>query len=406
MSSSDHNSLFAIGLQEPSYKTLSLAKMMVLILSLLLLIAGSCRYLVNQSEAKNLQQRTKASLKRSVISVRPKTGEASHKLTLPASLRGNTETQLYARGNGYLKAWHKTIGDSVKKGELLAEIDIPELEQELAQARVAIDQIQVRLQLAHTTLKRWTQLKNSDSVIQQEYDEKRSAAFQAEADLAAAKVNLKRLEKLDAYRHITAPFAGVITRRSVDIGSLINVGSQELFALTQIDPLRLSVWIPQAYADEVATGQKVSVRILESHDKSYTANIDHIAGALDPVNRTRQVDITLTNPDGKLLPGAYVEVSIKVLNKANPLIVPANTLVVDNEGTHVVAIDGDKRINFRKVKLGHDFGREVEIVEGIHSTDILVASPSDLLVEGETVSIVENLGKDSAKSLNNKTIKS
>lgn len=346
--------------------------------------------MINRSEAESLRQRTEASLSRSVIAVRSKPGEVSRKIVLPAGLRGNTETQLYARSNGYLSAWHKTIGDQVKKGELLAVIDVPELEQELAQAHAAAAQIKVRLELARSTLKRWTLLKDTDSVIQQEFDEKRSAVLQAEADLAAAQVNVKRLEKVEDYRRIVAPFSGVITRRSVDVGSLINAGSQELFALTQIDPLRLTVWVPQAYADDVKVGQDVAVRPADAQGKSVSARVEHVAGALDPVNRSRQVDISLPNKDGKLLPGSYVEISINVVgSKASPLVVPANVLVIDQAGTHVVIVDAEKRIAFRPVKLGRDFGREVEVLEGMGPSDVLVASPSDLLVEGETVSVVE-----------------
>jgi len=309
-------------------------------------------------------------------------------------LRGNTETQLYARSNGYLSAWHKTIGDQVKKGELLAVIDVPELEQELAQAHAAAAQIKVRLELARSTLKRWTLLKDTDSVIQQEFDEKRSAVLQAEADLAAAHVNVKRLEKVEDYRRIVAPFSGVITRRSVDVGSLINAGSQELFALTQIDPLRLSVWVPQVYSNDVNAGQEVTVRLIEDKGKTIAAHVEHIAGALDPINRSRQVDITLPNKGGKLLPGSYVEILINVVgSKVSPLVVPVNVLVVDQAGTHVVIVDGEKRIAFRPVKLGRDFGREVEILDGVESNDVLVANPSDLLVEGETVSVVETQQK-------------
>lgn len=390
---------FASNHSENPQRTLIVVKVLGFFLLIALLGAGFWRYGLNQSEAKSIQQRTSANLQRTVIAVHSKPGEKSRKLVLPASLRGNAETQLFSRSNGYLSAWHKTIGDQVKKGDLLAEIDIPELEQELAQARAVIGQIKVRLELARSTLKRWTLLKESDSVIQQEYDEKRSAVLQAEADLTTAEVNLKRLEKINDYRHIVAPFSGVITRRSVDVGSLINAGNQELFAITQIDPLRLTVWIPQVYADDVKSGQEVNIRIIEAHNKTVTAHIDHIAGALDPVTRARQVDIALTNNEGKLLPGSYVEVSINVVgNKANPIVVPANTLVIDHAGTHVVIVDAEKHISFRPVKLGRDFGREVEIIEGLTPNDVLVASPSDLLVEGEVVGVVEAKVKEEGKA--------
>jgi len=368
---------FALSSVENPHRTLIVVKRLGIGLLFFLLLAGGLRLGHNQVEADNLRQSNLDSLSRSVIAVRSRPGEASRKIVLPASLRGNTETQLYARSNGYLSAWHKTIGDKVKKGELLAVIDVPELEQELAQAHAAVAQINVRLELARSTLKRLTLLKESDSVIQQEFDEKRSAVLQAEADLAAADVNVKRLEKVEGYRRIVAPFSGVITRRTVDVGSLITAGTQELFALTQIDPLRLTVWVPQVYADDVKVGQEVAIRPVEAQDKTVAARIEHVSGALDPINRSRQVDVTLPNSDGKLLPGSYVEISINVVGEVSSLVVPANVLVVDQAGTHVVIVDAENRIAFRPVKLGRDFGREVEVLEGMGSSDVLVASPSD-----------------------------
>ena len=381
--------IFASPSTDNPHRTLSVVKRIGFGLLIFFLLAGGWRLRFNQVEAESLRQRNVAGLTRGVIAVHSRPGEASRKIVLPASLRGGTETQIYARTNGYLSTWHKTIGDQVKKGELLAVIDVPELEQELAQAHAAIAQIKVRLELARTTLKRWTQLKDTDSAIQQEYDEKRSAVLQAEADLAAAEVNAKRLEKVESYRRIVAPFSGVITRRTVDVGSLINTGTQELFALTQTDPLRLTVWVPQVYADDVKVGQEVTVRRIEARDQTVAAHVEHVAGALDPVNRSRQVDITLPNSDGKLLPGSYVEASITVAGKISPLVVPVNVLVVNQEGTHVVVVDAEKRVSFRPVTLGRDFGREIEILDGISADDVLVASPSDLLVEGEKVTVVE-----------------
>lgn len=364
---------------------------------LLLLAGGGWRYAVNQSEAQTLQEQTIASLRRSVIAVHPEPGKTSRKLVLPASLKGYSETQVFARTNGYLKAWYKTIGDKVEKGELLAEIDVPELEHELAQGRAVLAQVKARRELARSTWERWNQLSLTDGAPRQEVDEKHAAFLQAEADLAAAAANVKRLENIENYRRVIAPFDGVITRRGVDVGSLIGTGSQELFALTQTDPLRLSVWVPQTYADEIKAGQTVSVRLLEAQGKPLSARIEHVAGALDPLTRSRLAEISLPNADGKLLPGAYLEIAINVAVNASPLVVPANVLVMDKEGAHVVIVDGKGKIDLRPVKIGRDFGREVEILEGIALNDVLVASPSDLLTPGETVSVVEAEGKPNEK---------
>jgi multidrug efflux system membrane fusion protein len=395
--SSQLSPTFALPPTDRPRRTLARAGAAASLLLLLLLAGGGWRYEVNQSEAKTLRDNTLANLRRSVIAVHPEPGKTSRKLVLPASLKGYSETQVFARTNGYLKAWYKTIGETVKKGDLLAEIDVPELEHELAQGRAALAQVKARRELARSTWERWNQLLQTDGAPRQEVDEKHAAFLQAEADVAAAAANVKRLENIENYRRVVAPFDGVITRRGVDVGSLIGTGTQELFALTQTDPLRLSVWVPQTYADEIKAGQTVSVRPLEAQGRPLSARIEHVAGALDPLTRSRLAEISLPNPDGKLLPGAYLEIAIDVAVNASPLVVPANVLVMDREGAHVVIVDGEGRIDLRPVKIGRDFGREVEILEGIAMNDVLVASPSDLLTQGETVSVVEAKGKPKEK---------
>jgi multidrug efflux system membrane fusion protein len=394
---SSQPSTFATPSPESAQRTLIFAKRIGFAILFSLLLAGGYRLALNQREAESLRQRTAASLQRNVIAVHPRAAEASRRIALPASLHGHVETPIFARSSGYLSAWHKTIGDRVKKGDLLATIDVPELEQELAQARAVRKQAKTRLDLANSTLERWELLHRTDSAPQQEYEEKRSAALQAQADLDAADANVKRLEQLAGFRRIVAPFDGVISRRSVEVGNLIASGTQELFALTQTDPLRLTVRVPQVYADAVEIGQEVEVRFPESQGKTVTARVDHAAGALDPVTRSRQLDITLPNPDGKLLPGAYVEVALDLPNKTRTLIVPANVLVIKPDGPYIVTVDNGSRIAFRPVKLGRDFGREIEVLEGIGADDVLVASPSDLLIEGETVTAMALQKKDESK---------
>ncbi|MCQ8181645.1 efflux RND transporter periplasmic adaptor subunit [Methylomonas sp. SURF-1] len=379
--------------------TLKQTKRAGLVLLGLLLSGAALRLAANQRHDVQLQQTTAEALQRNVIVARPRVGDSARKLTLPATLRGYTETQIFARANGYLKKWHKTIGDTVKQGDLLAEIDVPELEHELAQGRATLAQVKAKAELARTTLQRWSQLNETDGAPLQEFEEKRAAFMQAEADVAATVANVKRLENIEGYRRVVAPFNGVITRRSVDVGALISAGTQELFALTQTDPLRLNVWVPQAYADEIKTGQSVSVRLPDKEDsKPLNARVERVAGALDTATRSRQAEIVLANNDAKLLPGSYVEISISVPSKAPALVAPANTLVIDQAGTHVVVVGNDKKIGFKPVKLGRDLGKEVEIVDGLSADDLLVASPSDLLIEGETVGIVETAPKTAEKA--------
>lgn len=351
----------------------------------LLLAGGGLRLALEHQDARALEQRTATSLTRTVSTVIARPGDGQRNVTLPATLKGRSEITLLARSGGYLTAWHKTIGERVRKGELLATIEAPEQDQELAQARATRDQVKARVELTRDTLKRWEHLSSLDSVAKQDLDEKRSAATQARADLAAVDANVRRLEQLKSFRRILSPLDGVVTRRSVEVGDLIAANGKELFALAQTDPLRLTLWIPQVYASEIAEGQEVTLRIPESPGRKLTAKVAHAAGALDPVTRTRQVELALPNPDGKLLPGTYGEVSFKLSSTAKALLVPTSTLVTGQDGTRVVTVGKDNTVSFQNVTVGRDLGRDIEILSGLKSGDVLVSSPSDLLADGETV---------------------
>lgn len=351
----------------------------------LLLAGGGLRLALEHRDARALEQRTATSLTRTVSTVIARPGDGQRNVTLPATLKGRSEITLLARSGGYLTAWHKTIGERVRKGELLATIEAPEQDQELAQARATRDQVKARVELTRDTLKRWEHLSSLDSVTKQDLDEKRSAATQARADLAAVDANVRRLEQLKSFRRILSPLDGVVTRRSVEVGDLIAANGKELFALAQTDPLRLTLWIPQVYASEITEGQEVTLRIPESPGKKLTAKVAHAAGALDPVTRTRQVELELPNPDGKLLPGTYGEVSFKLSSTAKALLVPTSTLVTGQDGTRVVTVGKDNTVSFQNVTVGRDLGRDIEILSGLKSGDVLVSSPSDLLADGETV---------------------
>ncbi|HMW47519.1 MAG TPA: efflux RND transporter periplasmic adaptor subunit, partial [Cellvibrionaceae bacterium] len=310
-------------------------------------------------------------------------------LALPTTLRGNNESIIYARSTGYVAAWHKGIGDAVQKGDLLAVLDAPEQDQELAQARAQREQIAARADFAKQTLARWETLQVRSALSEQDLAEKRSTLRQVNADLAAADANVKRLEQLQKFRHITAPFNGVLTRCSVEVGDLIANTGKELFAITQIDPLRLTVWVPQAYAANLQLGAQVNVNIAEYPGAKLTATIERIAGGIDPATRARQVDLVLKNPRASLLPGAYAEVSIQLKSDVKTLIAPAASLIVSDQTQRVAIVDEQQKIRFQTVKLGRDLGRDVEILEGISPSDNLVVSPPDQLVAGEQVKTLD-----------------
>jgi len=353
---------------------------------ILLLIAAAVRIVLNVNDARALQEYTAKTLERNVLVTSAKAGELQRTLALPTTLRGNTEAVIYARTSGYLAAWYKGIGDQVKKGDLLATIDAPEQTQELIQSRAQREQIAARADFAEQTLARWEQLQQRQSAIsQQDLAEKRSAVRQAKADLDAANANVKRLEQLESFRRIVAPFSGILTRRSIEVGDLIASGGKELFAITQTDPLRLTIWVSQAYADDLKIGAPVTVSLREQAGAKLKASIERIAGGIDPDTRARQVDLILPNPGAKILPGVYAEVNIQLTSGIKALVVPAAVLIITDQTPRVAVVEKDNRIAYRTVKLGRDLGRDVEILDGLNADDVLVVSPSDQLVEGELV---------------------
>ncbi|MCR6654192.1 MAG: efflux RND transporter periplasmic adaptor subunit [Cellvibrionaceae bacterium] len=365
-----------------------LLKPALFLLALILVAAAGTRAWYNWRADQALSSYTQALSQRTVLITQAKPGALAQQVRLPTSLRGDTEAAVYARSTGYLSAWHKGIGDRVEKDELLATIDAPEQEQELAQANAQRQQAEARLALARQTLDRWEKLgAQSGAVTQQDLAEKRSHVQQAEADLAAADANARRLEQQQEFRRITAPFAGVITRRNIEVGDLIRNAGQPLFSIAAVDPLRLTVWIPQSYAHHIQVGQEVNVLLKEQPGADIKARVERLAGGLDPQTRARQADLTLPNPRGTLLPGAYAEIQFTLTNPTTALLVPPSVLLINAQGPQVVVLDKENRVEFRPVKLGRDLGREVEVLAGITAADRLVVSPSDQLRNGEVVEV-------------------
>lgn len=381
-----------LNLSKPS-STIRRMGFIALVLFLILLIGAGLRTYSKVREAKLLAARTAGNAIRSVQTVQARLGDPKRNITLSGTLKGHVEAPIYARANGYIQAWFKGIGEPVKKGELLAVIDAPESEQELQQARANGDQIRARLELAQSTLHRWEGLRQRDAVSQQELDERRAAVQQAQADLSAADANVKRLQQLQEFRRVTAPFSGIVVRRNVDVGALIGAGNngtnRELFYLAQIDPLRIDIAVPQNYSSAVNVGQEVNVQLLERPGATYKGSIVRTAGAIDSTTRSMQIEVSLPNPDGKLLPGSYVEVNLPLTNPGKNLLVPVAALQFRQEGPRVAVVNGEEqgeqRIAIHQVKLGRDLGRFVEVLNGVTPNDHIVLNPHDAIEESELV---------------------
>jgi RND family efflux transporter MFP subunit len=329
------------------------------------------------------------------------TGADNQPLTLPGTLQGIIESPIYARSSGYVLRWNKDIGARVAKGEVLAEIDTPEVDQQLSQATAAREQAASSLDLAKTSAERWVALRKKDAVTQQELNERTSAFTQAQANLAAADANMKRLQKLEGFKQVRAPFAGVVTHRNIDVGDLIDAGNggagRALFTLAQVDPLRVYVYIPQAYSQRIKVGDQVSVTQGELPGQVFKGTVARTAGAIDVATRTLQIEINLPNHDDKLLAGAYVQVALPISGSSHVLTVPANVLLFRKEGTRIAVVGIDGRIKLHTVAIGHDLGNSLEILNGIEPTDNLVLNPADSLADNDLVMLARDKPAETKK---------
>ena len=362
----------------------------ITVIVLILLALGAGRTVFSRiANAKALETGTAERAIQYVKTTVAKGSDASQTIALPGTLQGQVQSPISARSSGYLKRWTKDIGAKVEKGELLAEIETPEIDQQLSQAVAARQQAAASLELAKSTLARWDGLRQKDVVSQQELDERRSASTQAVANVAAADANVQRLRQTEGFKRIVAPFAGVITRRNVDVGDLIDAGGgtgRTLFVLTQVDPLRVYVNVPQSYAQLIKPGQKVVVTQSELRGQRFEGTVARTGASLDASTRTMQVEIALPNKDGTLLPGAYVQVQLPLQSNAQ-MAVPANTLLIRAEGIRVAIVDPQGIVKLRPVKIGRNLGETVEVLDGVKPGDALVLNPTDSIAGGDKVSV-------------------
>ncbi len=338
---------------------------------------------------RDLRTTTEANLRTYVNTITVARNQDAETILLPGTLQGFIESPIYARTSGYVLKWERDIGARVAKGELLAELDTPEVDQQLAQAVATRAQVASSLELARTSAERWESLRARDAVSQQELDERRSAYVQAKANLEAAEANVRRLQELEGFKRITAPYAGLVTRRNVDVGDLVDAGSnggnaRALFTMAQTDPLRVYVYVPQSEASRVKVGQTVSINQSEMPGRLFGGTISNTAGAIDTSTRTLQIEVHLPNRDGQLLPGAFVQVELPIGDNRN-LVVPSNTLLFRPDGVKVAIVTPQGKIRLQPVKVGRDFGQSIEILSGVTIGDQLTLNPADSLAEGDEV---------------------
>jgi membrane fusion protein, multidrug efflux system len=370
-----------------------LAKMLIGAVLLILIVAGIFTFLNRRSDTDALAKETEAVAVPTVAVVKPQSEASKDELILPGNLQAFEESPIFARTNGYLVRWTKDIGSKVQKGELLAVIDTPEVDQELSQARAARDQVKSALGLAKISADRWANLRKSDSVSQQEADQQASNYQQAEANLAASDANVRRLEQLESFKNVYAPFSGVLTRRNVDPGALINSGAgvagKELFDIARVDPLRVFVSVPQAYAPAMKVGTKADITLQEFPKQKFAGTIARTADAIDPATRTLNTEVDVPNKDGKLLPGSFGQVHFATGTSVPRITIPVNAMLFRAEGPQVAVVDSESKVQLRSITLGQDFGATLEILGGIDVNDQIIINPSDSLENGQKVNVAK-----------------
>jgi RND family efflux transporter MFP subunit len=329
----------------------------------------------------------------SVEVVRPQKSNAALDLVLPGNVQAFLDTPIYARTNGYLKKWYADIGAHVKAGQLLAEIDTPEVDDQLRAARADLENAQANYALSKTTADRWTDMLKSNSVSKQETDEKVGDMLAKKATLDAARFNVARLEKTQSFQKVFAPFDGIVTARNVDVGALIDAGSaggpaKELFHVAQADRLRVYVSVPQAYAQQVQAQQGAFLTLPETPARHYPGKVARTAGSVDPQQRTMLVEVDVDNRNGDLLPGAYAQVHFALGAGAAPFTLPGNTFLFRPDGVKVATVNAENRVKLVSVSLGTDFGTRVAVTSGLHGDEQVILNPQDSIVDGAPVRIV------------------
>lgn len=344
-----------------------------------------------------LKEQTEEQAIITVATVKPQPPTEGSVLSLPGNVQANYEASIYARTSGYLKRWLVDIGTPVKTGQVLAEIDAPELDQQLHQAQADLGEAEANRNLAKLTADRWRGLRDTGAVSNQAVDEKIGMAAAGDAQLQSARANLQRLRDLSSFKKIVAPFDGVITARNTDVGQLITAGGSglELFRIADMRQLRLYVRVPQAYAAVMKPDLGAEVRFPDRPTSVYQAKLERTSGAIDATSRTLLAQLIVDNSKNELLPGSYAEVrfALPANTGGGSLKLPANVLLSRGDGLSVATVGAQGKVTMKPVTIGRDYGTEIEVVTGLNATDDVIVSPPDSLTEGQRVRIAQSAAK-------------
>ena len=368
------------------------ARKVAIAAALVALVAAGIGIAIRTRSEQRLAAWTQAQAVPTVSILTPKADEGESMLTLPANLRAFNTAPIYARTNGYVGRWLVDIGDKVGRGQLLATLEAPELEQQLAAARADLKTAEANERLARTTAERWKAMLAKDAVSRQETDEKQGDLAARSAIADAARANVARLQATMDFTRLRAPFSGVVTSRTAELGALVSAGSsaaQPLFTVSDVSRMRAYVRVPQTYASQIRQGMQVELILPEYPGQTFGAELTRLAGAVDPGTGTMLVELQAPNDDRALRPGSYAQARFP-LTGAKVLAVPPSALLIDSEGARVALLGADGKAHFRPVTIGRDRGTVVEISKGISAGDRVIDSPPDSLREGDRVQVLED----------------
>ncbi len=379
---------------QPPAQRIPLGVRIAVVVFALLIIAGLVyRFIGRSADAHQLERATQRESVPSVIVTLPDVSGSRSEIALPGNTQAFDDTPIYARTSGYIKQWFVDIGQHVTKGQLMATIETPELDEQLAVARADLRSAQADLNLANTTSQRYQNLLKLDSVSKQETDVAVSGAAAKRAVVEAAEANVRRLAQLQSFEKVYAPYSGIVTQRNTDIGDLINAGSstanntaKELFHIAAVNELRIFVEVPEVYAPDIHDGDTATLTLDEYPGQVFTGTVARNSGSIDSGSRTLNVEVDVNNRNGKLLPGAYVFVHFKIPEESRRLSIPSNTLLFRAQGLEV-GIVRDGHVHLQPITIGRDNGRSVEVATGLSPNDKIILDPSDSLSEGEAVEI-------------------
>jgi len=346
-----------------------------------------------RAQYQALAKETEAAAIPTVAVIHPSVEAGDENLVLPGTLQAYVESPIYARTNGYLRKWYHDIGSRVNKGELLVDIDTPEVDQQLGQSRADLNTAKANVQLSDITATRYTELLKTDGVTKQEVDNALGDQAAKRAIVESAEANVRRLEELESFKHIYAPFSGVLTQRNIDIGTLINAGnggtSQQLFYLAQTDPIRVYVNVPEPFAPSIHPGIGAYLELTQYPGQKFRGKVVRTSNAIDLSTRTLLTEVDVPNASGLLLPGGYAQVHLEVTVKGDRLQVPINSLLFRAEGLRAVVVDSNHKARLQTLTIGRDYGVTLEVMNGLKAGDWIVLNPPDSLNEGQEVRVKE-----------------